>query len=248
MGVAAFIEGRHSVLEALRSHVPLERVYVAQGVDLARTVPEIAELIAAARIPIQNVSRGWLDEHSERGAHQGIAASVAAFAFTPLGAILADSQDKSSSLLIALDHVTDAGNLGAIARTAEVAGADGLITVKRRSAPFSAGAFKTSAGALAWLAVAQETNLVRALDACKAAGFWIVGASEHAATAIWEVPLEGRLVVVLGAEDSGLSRLVLDACDYTASLPVAGHVGSLNVAQTAAVFAYEWVRRVRTQA
>ena len=227
--------------------MPLERIYVASGMTLADAAPEIAALAGTGGVSVESVSRRWLDERSERGAHQGVMAAAAPFAFSPLEAMLGGASDKAKSLLVALDHVTDAGNFGAVARSAEVAGADGLIVTKRRSAPIAAGAYKTSAGALAWLPVAQEPNLVRALEACKRAGYWIVGASEHAQETLWSQPLEGRLVVVLGAEDTGLSRLTLEACDYTASLPRFGHVASLNVAQAAAVFIYEWVRRSQTE-
>jgi 23S rRNA (guanosine2251-2'-O)-methyltransferase len=241
--VAALIEGRHAVLEALRSGMPIRHVYVASGTSLADVAPEIATLAAQSDVGIENVTRGWLDAHSERGAHQGVMAAAAPFVFTPLEAILRRAAENAESLIVALDHVTDAGNFGAITRSVEVAGADGLIITKRRSAPIGAGAYKTSAGALAWLSIAQEPNLVRALETCKKAGYWIVGASEHATETLWSQPFEGKLVVVLGAEDEGLSRLTLEACDFTASLPVHGQVGSLNVAQAAAVFCYEWVRR-----
>ena len=245
MGV--FIEGRHAVLEALRSGMPVEQIYVARGTRLEDVAPEVAQLSSQAGVGVEGVSRRWLDERSERGAHQGLMASAAPFTFTPLKSILVSARDKKSSLLVAVDHITDAGNLGAIARSAEVAGADGLITAKRRSAPIGAGAYKTSAGALAWLPVAQEPNLVRAIETCKKSGYWVVGASEHSESTIWDQPLEGKLLIVLGSEETGLSRLVARECDFTVSLPVVGHVGSLNVAQAAAVFIYEWVRRTRTR-
>lgn len=255
--MSAFIEGRNAILEALRSGMPLERVYLAEGTAYATpqgtaprarpadAVTDILALADAAHVDVEEVSRRWLDERSDRGAHQGVMASAAPFAFTPLESLLSSASDKTQSLLVALDHLTDAGNFGAIARSAEVAGADGLVITKRRSAPIGVGAYKASAGALAWIPVAQEPNLVRALAACKKAGYWVVGASELAPNTMWSQPLEGRLVLVLGSEGTGLSRLTVEACDFTASLPVSGHVGSLNVAQAAAVFIYEWVRRTR---
>lgn len=245
--MSAYIEGRHAVLEALRSGMPLQRLYVASGTRIEDAAPEVATLASSAGVAVEAVARGWLDERSERRAHQGLMAAVAPFVFTPLEVMLETASSKSSSLLVALDHVTDAGNFGAIVRSAEVAGADGLVLTKRRSAPIGLGAYKTSAGALAWLPIAQEPNLVRALETCKKAGYWVVGASEHARETLWDQPLEGRLVVVMGAEDEGLSRLTLEACDFTASLPVSGRIGSLNVAQAASVFFFEWVRRSREQ-
>lgn len=198
-------------------------------------------------MPIEHVRRQVLDDLSERGAHQGIVARAADFRFTPLEQLLASARDKSVSLLVALDHITDAGNLGAIARSAEVAGADGLIVPSRRSAALGPGAYKAAAGALAWLPVAQEPNLVRALEVCKQAGYWVAGASERAEQRVWDAPLDGRLVLVLGAEGTGLSRLVAETCDFLVSIPVAGKVGSLNVAQAASVLTYEWVRRSTSQ-
>lgn len=241
----ALIEGRHAVLEALRSGVPVERIYVSTGTHLEDTMPEIATLAASGGVSVEAVSRRWLDERSERGAHQGVMAAVSPFVFTPLAQVLRNASKKDRSLLIALDHVTDAGNLGAIARSAEVVGADGLIVTKRRSAPIATGAYKSSAGALAWLPVAQEPNLARALDACKDSGYWIVGASEDASETLWDTPVEGRLVLVFGGEEEGLSRLTAEKCDFLAALPVLGHVESLNVAQTAAVYCFEWLRRNR---
>ena len=241
--MGGLIEGRHAVSEALRSDMPVSRVLIAEGARSDRALSEIERATAKRGIPLDRVRRQVLDDLSERGAHQGVIARTPDFSFTPLAKILESSREKPASLLIALDHITDAGNLGAIARSAEVVGADGLIVPSKRSAAFGAGAYKTAAGALFWLPVAQEPNLVRALDACKKAGYWIAGASEHASQHAWDAPLEGRLVLVLGAEGTGLSRLVRESCDFVVSLPVSGKVGSLNVAQAASVLAYEWLRR-----
>jgi 23S rRNA (guanosine2251-2'-O)-methyltransferase len=116
---------------------------------------------------------------------------------------------------------------------------------ERRSAPVTTVVHKASAGATAYLPVARVTNLVRAMEELKAAGFWVAGASEHATQALWDAPLDGRLVVALGAEGEGLSRLVAEHCDFLVSIPVNGRVSSLNVAQAATVLAYEWVRRAQ---
>lgn len=241
--MSALVEGRNAVLEALRSDMPVARVYVADSVKPDRVLGEIESAAAKRRIRIERVKRQVLDDLSERGAHQGVIARTAEFRFTPLPQMLTAAQEKPLSLLVALDHITDAGNLGAIARSAETVGADGLIVPSRRSAAFGPGAYKAAAGALAWLPVAQEPNLVRALEACKKAGYWVAGASEDATQRAWDAPLGGRLVLVLGAEGSGLSRLVAETCDFLVSLPVSGKVGSLNVAQAASVLAYEWLRR-----
>lgn len=246
--MSALIEGRNAVLEALRSDLPMSRVFVAEGLRPDRILVEIERAAQRRSVPIERVRRQVLDDLSERGAHQGVIARAADFRFTPLASILKVAGDKPASLLVALDHITDAGNLGAIARSAEAVGADGLIVPAKRSAAFGAGAYKSAAGALAWLPVAQEPNLVRSLEACKVAGFWVAGASERATQRAWDAPLEGRLVLVLGAEGTGLSRLVTETCDFLVGLPVVGRVGSLNVAQAASVLAYEWLRRSEAHA
>ena len=180
---------------------------------------------------------------SERGAHQGVIAIVEPFRYTPIEEVLARAAEKPASLLIALDHVTDPGNLGAVVRTADVVGADAVIVPKDRAAAMTPSALKAAAGAAEHVPVCREANLVRALERCKEAGYWVVGASERAERFVWDAPIDGRIVLVLGAEGTGLARLTERACDLLVSLPVCGHVSSLNVSAATAVLAYEWVRR-----
>ena len=153
--------------------------------------------------------------------------------------------DRPGDLLVALDHVTGPGNLGAVVRTADAVGAACVLIAKDRSAEMSPGALKAAAGAAEHLPVCREPNLARALAACKDAGYWVAGASEHAEQLAWEAPLTGRIALVLGNEGTGLSRLVERDCDMLVRLPVTGTVGSLNVSAAAAVLAYEWLRRSR---
>jgi 23S rRNA (guanosine2251-2'-O)-methyltransferase len=128
-------------------------------------------------------------------------------------------------------------------RTAEVVGADGVLVANRRAAAVTPAAYKASAGALAHVALAQEANIVRSLVRCKEEGYWIAGASEHSKQNVWEAPLDGRIVLVMGSEGEGLARLTRETCDFLVSLPQAGRVGSLNVAQATTAIAYEWLRR-----
>lgn len=242
--MAERLEGRNAVLEALRSGRRVMRVLLADGAKPAG-IADILAAAKAAKVPVETVSRRDLDRDSEHGSHQGVVALVEPFNFTPLERILAVTQGHDRSLLIALDQVTDPGNLGAVIRTADVAGADGVITTKHRSAPMTAAAYKAAAGAAEHMRVARESNLVQALEACKAAGYWIAGASEHADQLAWDAPLDGRLVLVMGSEGEGLARLTQRQCDFLVSLPVTGPVGSLNVSAAAAVLAFEWVRRGR---
>lgn len=238
------IEGRHAVEEVLRSgrHVASLRVLDTSAAD-AGPLADILAMARRADIPVQRTSRRELDRLSERGAHQGVMAEVEPFRYTPLATVLSRTAGASESLLLAMDHITDPGNLGAVVRTADVVGAAGVIIAKERSAEMTPSAYKASAGAAEHVPVCRETNLVRALEACKEAGYWVAGASEKAESLVWDAPLEGRIVLVLGSEGTGLSRLVERTCDLMVRLPVTGVVGSLNVSNAAAVLAYEWRRR-----
>jgi 23S rRNA (guanosine2251-2'-O)-methyltransferase len=206
---------------------------------------EIEKRAGEAGVRVQHANRKVLDARSERGAHQGVIAQAAPFAFTSLPAVIGAVGSSPRALVIALDHVTDPGNLGAVARTAEVVGAAAVLVTSRRSAAVTPAAWKAAAGALAHVPLVQETNLVRALEAFKEAGFWVAGASEHADQTVWEAPLDGRIVLVMGSEGAGLSRLTRERCDFLVRLPQAGKVGSLNVAQAATALAYEWMRRAQ---
>jgi 23S rRNA (guanosine2251-2'-O)-methyltransferase len=237
------IEGRNAVREALRGGVPVKRLLIAEGLRPDDGVDEIVRLARQAGVPVANVPRREIDTVSERGAHQGVIAEVAPFSFAPLEQVVRSTADQPRALVVALDHVTDPGNLGAIVRTAEVAGAAAVLVPQRRSAAVTPAAYKAAAGAFAHLPVVQETNLVRALGKLKDAGFWVAGADCRAEQTAWEAPLDGKLVLVMGGEGEGLSRLAREACDFLVRLPQAGEVDSLNVAQAAAVLMYEWVRR-----
>lgn len=237
------IEGRNAVIEALRAGMPLKRIMQAEGTKPDRALAEIERRASQEGVEFSRVSRKVLDEKSERGAHQGVMAEAKPYRYANLDDVLKRSAGKKQALIIALDHVTDPGNLGAVIRTAEVIGADGVLVAKRRAAAVTPATYKSSAGALAHVALAQEANLVRSLERCKEEGFWIAGASERASQTIWDSPLEGRIVLVMGSEGDGLARLTAERCDFLVRLPQAGKVGSLNVAQATTAIAYEWMRR-----
>jgi 23S rRNA (guanosine2251-2'-O)-methyltransferase len=239
----AFIEGRNAVREALWAGMPLRRLLIADNIQPDRTVDDIVRLAEKTGVRVERVSKREIDKASERGAHQGVIADAEPYPYALLDTVLADARSKPHSLIIALDHVTDPGNLGAVARSAEVVGADAVLVAKNRAAAVTPAAYKASAGALAHIALAQETNIARSLARCKEAGYWIAGASEHAEQTAWEAPLEGRIVLVMGSEGDGLARLTRESCDFLVRLPQAGKVGSLNVAQATTALAYEWLRR-----
>lgn len=230
------------MLEALRSGLPGHTLFLAEGLPEAPVIREIEQLARRRRLAVQRVPKRTLDQCSERGSHQGVVLQAEEHRFTPLSRVLSEIRDESHCLIIALDQVTDPGNLGAIARSAEVFGAKALLVPKRRTASIGPAAYKSSAGALAWIPVVQD-NLVRGLDVLKKAGFWVAGADADAASSAWDAPLEGRLVLVFGSEGKGLSRLVREKCDFLVALPVCGRVESLNVAQAVTALAYEVRRR-----
>lgn len=239
----SLIEGRNAVIEALRAGVPIMEVRIAEGAKNDRALEEISRSAGRAGTKVVTVARRELDQASERGAHQGVIALAAPFTYAGLPDLIAAAEGADAALIIALDHVTDPGNLGAVARTAEVVGAAGVLIPEKRSAPVTPAAWKSAAGALAHVPVARETNLVRALGRLKDERFWVAGASETADQSVWDAPLEGRIVLVMGSEGEGLSRLVKENCDFLVSLPQVGRIGSLNVAQATTAIAYEWLRR-----
>jgi 23S rRNA (guanosine2251-2'-O)-methyltransferase len=167
------------------------------------------------------------------------------YQYATLYELIDAAADKPNALIVALDHITDVGNLGAIIRSAEVVGASGVLIPNKRGASVNNTVFRTSAGAVKHIKVAREANLVTSLKRLKEEGFWVGGATEHADQGIWDAPVDGRLVVVMGSEDSGISRLVRDTCDFEFKLPQQGLTQSLNVAQAFTAVAYEWLRRAQ---
>ena len=199
---------------------------------------------------VQSVPRKRLDELSglgERDSHQGVMAETRPFAYIgaseAIAAADARARETGAALIVVLDHITDAGNLGAIIRSAEVLGASAVVLPNKRSAFVTPATYKSSAGAVSHIPVAQVANLVQFLEKAKKAGFWVAGASEHAEEDIAHTNLKGKLVMVLGNEGEGVSRLVLEACDLFVRIPQAGKVESLSVAQAASICFYEWARQ-----
>lgn len=236
-----YLEGRRAAAEALRAGFPVKRALIAEGQRDAGTGALAAQLDAAG-IPVEVVPREHLDALSSHGAHQGVALEVGRFPYAGIEDVIAAS-GTGPALVVILDHVTDAGNFGAIVRSAEVVGAAGVVIANKRAAEVTVATYKTSAGAVMHLPIAQVPNLARAIDQLKEAGFWVVGASEHAEGTCWDAPLDGRMALVMGSEGSGLSRLTQEKCDLLTKLPQRGRTESLNVAQAATVLCYEWMRR-----
>lgn len=238
-----YIEGRRAVAEALEGGVPLKRMLLADGeAGLDQTRARLMERAQQAGIAVEFVSRQQLDALSSHGAHQGIVAQAEAFRYASVPDIIARANEKDA-LVVLLDHVTDEGNFGAIVRSAEVVGAAGVVIANARSVRVGPGAYKTSAGAVLHVPIAQVSNLSAAIESLKAAGFWVIGATEHAEKTVWHVPMAGKVCLVMGSEGSGISRLVRESCDFECKLPQRGRIESLNVAQAATVMCYEWLRQ-----
>ena len=242
-GRSDLIEGRRAVEEALGAGVPLKSALVQiQSLDADPALERLAQRLGAAGVSVERVPRHRLDQLSSHGAHQGVIVRAKPFQYAELGDVIA-AAGKGNALVLVLDHVTDEGNFGAIVRTAEVVGAAGVVIAKARSASVGVGAYKTSAGAVLHIPIAQVSNLARAVEELKAAGFWACASTEHATDDVWSAPLAGRVALVMGSEGEGISRLVLEKCDFACKLPQRGRVESLNVAQACTVMCYEWLRR-----
>ncbi len=242
-GRSDLIEGRRAVEEALGAGVPLKSALVQiQSLDADPALERLVQRLDAAGVSVERVPRNRLDQLSSHGAHQGVIVRAKPFQYAELGDVIA-AAGKGNALVLVLDHVTDEGNFGAIVRTAEVVGAAGVVIAKARSASVGVGAYKTSAGAVLHIPIAQVSNLARAVEELKAAGFWACASTEHATDDVWSAPLVGRVALVMGSEGEGISRLVLEKCDFACKLPQRGRVESLNVAQACTVMCYEWLRR-----
>ena len=244
------IAGRNPVAEAARAGVPIERVFVLDNVKDDR-VEEVVRLASGLGAPVYEVTRRDLDVATDGAVHQGVAIEVRGYEYRDVEDLIADYlQQLDIPLLVALDQVTDPHNLGAVLRSSGAFGADGVIIPERRSAGVNTTAWKVSAGAAARVPVARATNLVRALEDCKKAGFFVVGLDGGGDTELRDLKLaDGPLVVVTGAEGNGLSRLVRQTCDQIVSIPIASSVESLNAAVATGIALYEVdsLRRARAE-
>ena len=234
------IFGKRPVLEALSSGVELKSVSISDTAENDALLKRIVELLNKKGVRCERISAKDLKRIAKDANTQGIVAYVAPFKYANIEEVVNDAE---VSLVVLCDHITDVGNLGAIIRSAESVGATCVVVPNARSASVTSIVYKTSAGAVSHIPVAQVSNVARTLEFLKDQGFWVVGASEHAENLMWDANLEGRIALVLGNEEKGISDLVLKTCDDTFKLPQLGDISSLNVAQASTVFMYEWVRQ-----
>lgn len=236
------IEGRNAVIEAFRSGRTIDKLYLLDGCKDGPILTIKREAAKHGSI-IKYVAKERLDQMSETGKHQGVIACAAAYAYAEVEDMLQKAREKGEDpFLILLDNIEDPHNLGAIIRTANLAGAHGVIIPKNRAAGLTATVAKASAGALNYTPVAKVTNLGQVIEELKKEGLWFVCADMEG-TRMYELNLKGPIGLVIGGEGSGVGRLVKEKCDYTASIPMRGDIDSLNASVAAGVLAYEIVRQ-----
>ncbi len=236
------LEGRNAILEAFRSGRSVDKLFVQEKSEDGSIRTILREAKKQGTV-VSFAKKERLDQMSETGKHQGVIAYVASFAYSTVEAMLEKAREKGEPpFLLLLDGIEDPHNLGAIIRTANLAGAHGVIIPKRRAVGLTAIAAKASAGAVHYTPVAKVTNLVSTMEALKKEGLWFVCA-EMDGTAMYELDLKGPIGLVVGNEGSGVSRLVREACDFTAAIPMKGDINSLNASVAAGVLSYEIVRQ-----
>ena len=236
------IEGRNAVIEAYRAGRPIDKLFILDGCQdgLILTIKREAK---AKQTPVKFVTKERLDQLSETGKHQGVIAYAAAYEYATVEEILDNARQKGEApFLFLLDNIEDPHNLGAIIRTANLAGAHGVIVPKNRAAGLTAVVAKTSAGALNFTPVARVTNLAKTIEELKKEGIWFVCA-DMGGTTMYDLNLKGPIGLVIGNEGEGVGRLVKEKCDMIASIPMKGDIDSLNASVAAGVLAYEIVRQ-----
>ena len=237
------IEGRNAVIEALRAGVSIDKIYIARG-ETDATLGHIASTARGKGIVVVEADRRKLDGMSVTHSHQGVIAAAAVREYADVEDILAAARSRGEApLIVVCDEISDPHNLGAIIRTAECAGAHGVVSPKRRSAGLTAVVAKPSAGAVSDLPVARVPNLTAMLKDLKKQGVWIFGTAADGDTSLYAADFKGGAAIVIGSEGEGMSRLVREQCDFLVSIPMGGQLNSLNASAAAAIVIYEAVRQ-----
>ncbi|MTI80717.1 MAG: 23S rRNA (guanosine(2251)-2'-O)-methyltransferase RlmB [Firmicutes bacterium] len=235
------IAGRNAVREALRSGRTINKIMLAQG-SKNGSIKEVVSLAKDSKIPVQNVERKHLDKIASGMQHQGVVAVAAAKDYTDFDDLLDAAEQQGQPFLVLLDEINDPHNLGAIIRTADAAGADGVIIPRRRSVQLTPTVAKASAGAVEHVPVARVTNLSQTIKKLQDRGVWVVGADMDGEL-YWNASLDGPIALVIGGEGKGLGRLVKESCDAVVKVPMSGKVNSLNASVASALLTYEVVRQ-----
>lgn len=228
-----YIYGKNVAIETLRNRQPIKKAYIYRNFQDKNIISELQK----RNIPIKFVDKFELDKLA-KGNHQGIMLSIPDYEYTPLDELL----KKENALLVILDHLEDPHNLGAIVRTCEAAGVDGIIIPKNRCVDVNSTVMRTSVGALDYVKIAQVTNLVGTMKELKEKGFWIVG-TDMDGSDYQEIDYRGNTAIVIGNEGNGMARLVKENCDFIASIPMNGKVNSLNASVAAGIIIYEAIAK-----
>ena len=237
------IEGRNAVTEALRAGTNIDKIFIMKG-EVDAALGHIASAARQKGIVVADADKNKLDKMSRTHAHQGVIAVAAVREYVSVEDILQIARDKGEQpLIVVCDELSDPHNLGAVIRTAECAGAHGVVIPKRRSAGLTAVVAKTSAGAVAHMSVARVANIPSLLKDLKKQGLWIFGTAADGTPSLYDADLKGPAVIVIGSEGDGMSRLVSETCDFLVSIPMKGKLNSLNASAAAAILLYEAVRQ-----
>lgn len=237
------ISGRNPVLEILKSDKEIEKLYVLKG-DLKGSIKKIIGIAKDRGIIIQQVNKNKLESLSDGNAHQGVVAVVSEYEYSELDDMISYARERGEDpFIVVLDEIEDPHNLGSIIRTAECAGAHGIVIPKRRSASVNSTVYKSSAGAVEHIMVAKVTNISNTLGELKDKGLWIYGADVDGEDYHFNTSLKGAIGLVIGNEGKGISRLVKENCDVLVKIPMKGKISSLNASNAASILMYEVVRQ-----
>lgn len=238
-----YVIGRNPVLEILKTDKEIEKILVAKG-QLKGSINKIVALAKDMNIVVQYVDKKKLDQVSQGGNHQGVAALISPYRYSSMDEILNKAKKlQEPPFLLILDGIEDPYNLGSIIRTAECSGVHGIIIPKRRSAHVTETVYKSSAGAVEHMLIAKVNNLSNTIDELKEKGLWVYGAHMEGKDKYFEVDLTGAVALVIGSEGKGISRLVKEKCDFLLNIPMVGKISSLNASNAASILMYEVVRQ-----
>ncbi|THF79184.1 23S rRNA (guanosine(2251)-2'-O)-methyltransferase RlmB [Cohnella fermenti] len=244
----SYLAGKHPVLEALKAGRALNKIWLSNQAQKSLVQPILDEAKTRG-VVVQFADKKKLDSLVPGLQHQGVVAQAASAVYAEVEDLLALAKERGEApFLILLDEVEDPHNLGSILRSADCTGAHGVIVPKRRSASLTAVVAKTSAGAVEYVPVARVSNLAQTIDKLKEEGVWVAGADAAATQDVYKADLSGPIAIVIGSEGKGISRLIREKCDFLVSLPMFGHVNSLNASVAAGVILYETVRQRRARA
>ena len=242
-GADGLIEGRNAVIEALRAGTSIDKIYLQKG-ETDRTLGHIASTAREKGIVVVDADKRKLDFMSRTHAHLGVIALASVREYVSVADILNAAREKGEApLIVVCDEISDPHNLGAIIRTAECAGAHGVIIPKRRSAGLTSVVGKTSAGAVSYVPVARVPNIAALLKELQKEGVWVFGTAAEGTTTLYDADLKGPAAIVIGSEGDGMTRLVREGCDFLVSIPMKGKISSLNASAAAAILLYEAVRQ-----